>query len=221
MCTFSAGTGDELAPELVERVAVQPARARFELRRVDHVRGSDLRHVNLQGGVLADERARRTGVVEVDVREEKVPDVAELEPALAEAGLQVLDAGRRAAVEERGAVVRLDEVTADDPRRRSGGGRSARRSSGERGVEVLDEILGRLDTHGEPDQRLRDSKGRSRPSTRASSGRDARSCSRPLRGSRRAARASCARRGRPPPARPRGGRRPSRRSSASAARRAR
>ena len=98
--------GYELAPEPVERVAVEPAGARFELRRVDHVRGSDLRDVNLQRRMLADERARRAGVVEMDVREEQMPDVGELEPTLGEPGLQVLDAGRRAAVEERGAVVR-------------------------------------------------------------------------------------------------------------------
>ena len=66
----------ELAPELVERVAVEPARARLELRRIDDVRGPDLRDVHLQPGVLADERARGARVVEVDVREEKMPDVA-------------------------------------------------------------------------------------------------------------------------------------------------
>src|SRR5687767_5841683 len=52
---------DELAPEPVERVAVEPAGARFEPRRVDHVRGSDLRDVNLQRRMLAYERARRAG----------------------------------------------------------------------------------------------------------------------------------------------------------------
>ncbi len=50
------GHRHELAPELVEGIPVEPACARFELRRVDQVRGSDLGHVNLQVGVLADER---------------------------------------------------------------------------------------------------------------------------------------------------------------------
>ena len=73
------GNRHELAPELVERIAVEPACARFELRRIDDVRGSDLRDVDLERGMLADERARRARMVEVDVREEKMPDVGERE----------------------------------------------------------------------------------------------------------------------------------------------
>ena len=107
----------ELAPELVERVAVEPARARLELRRVDEVRRADLGDVNLEPRVLAHEHARGARVVEVDVREEQVPDVGEVEPALGEAGLQVRDGGGRAAVEERRAVLRLEQVAADDARR--------------------------------------------------------------------------------------------------------
>ena len=38
--------------------------------------------------MLAHERARRAGVVEVDVGEQEVADVAELEPALGESRLQ-------------------------------------------------------------------------------------------------------------------------------------
>ena len=56
----------------------------------------------------------RAGVVQVDVRQEQVPDVGEREPALRQAGLQRVEAGRRPAVEERQAVVGLDEVDADD-----------------------------------------------------------------------------------------------------------
>ena len=37
----------ELAPQVVERIAVQPARARLELGGVDEVRRADLRHVHL------------------------------------------------------------------------------------------------------------------------------------------------------------------------------
>ena len=66
--------------------------------------------------MLADEHARGSRVVEVDVGEEKVPDVREGEPALRETRLQVLNARRRAAVEERGPVLGLEQVAADDPR---------------------------------------------------------------------------------------------------------
>ena len=105
--------GDELAPEAVEAVAVEPAGARLEPRGVDEVRCADLRDVHLQRRVLAHERAGGAGVVEVDVREEQMADVAELEAALREPGLQRRDARRRPAVVEREAVVGLDDVAAD------------------------------------------------------------------------------------------------------------
>ena len=95
------GHGHELAPEPVERVAVEPARARLEPARIDQVRRADGRDVHLECRVLADDRACGAGVVEVDVGEQEVADVAELEPALGEAVLQGREAGRRPAVEER------------------------------------------------------------------------------------------------------------------------
>jgi hypothetical protein len=64
--------------------------------------------------VLADKHPRRAGVVEVDVREEQVADVAELEPALAQPLLQRRDAGGRPAVEERETVLGLQQIGADD-----------------------------------------------------------------------------------------------------------
>ena len=71
--------------------------------------------MHLQRRVLADERAGGPGVVEVDVGEEEMADLAELEPSLGEARLQRRHARRRAAVEERRAVVGLDDVAADVP----------------------------------------------------------------------------------------------------------
>ena len=53
------------------------------------MRRADLGDVHLEPRVLADEHACGARVVEVDVREEQVPDVGELEPALGEPGLQV------------------------------------------------------------------------------------------------------------------------------------
>ena len=109
------GHGSELAPERVELVAVEPARACLEPGRVNQVRRADLGDVHLQVRVLADEHARRACVVEVDVREQQVPDVAQLEPALGQARLQRGNAGGGAAVVERETVVRLEQVAADHP----------------------------------------------------------------------------------------------------------
>jgi hypothetical protein len=109
--------GDELAPEAVERVAVQPARARLEPRWVDQVGCADDGDVHLKRGVLANECSGGPGVVEVDVGEKEMPDLAELEPSPRKAGLQSRQAGCGTAVEESRAIVRLDEVAADVPRR--------------------------------------------------------------------------------------------------------
>ena len=65
--------------------------------------------------MLADERARGARVVEVNVRKQQVPEVAQLEPVLAQALLQLGHAAGRAAVEERGAFPCLDQVAPDHP----------------------------------------------------------------------------------------------------------
>ncbi len=72
------------------------------------MRCANLGDVHLQPRVLADEDARGAGVVEMDVRQEEVPQVAQLEPAFAQPGLERADARGRAAVEQRRAVFRLD-----------------------------------------------------------------------------------------------------------------
>ena len=64
--------------------------------------------------MLANEHSGGACVVEVDVREQEVANVLKLEPALAQARVQPVDAGRRAAVVERRAVLRLEDVGADD-----------------------------------------------------------------------------------------------------------
>ena len=68
--------GRELAPERVERVAVEPARAALEPLGLDEVRRADLRDVHLQRRVLADEHACGARMVEVDVAEQQMADVA-------------------------------------------------------------------------------------------------------------------------------------------------
>ncbi len=107
------GNRCQLAPELVERVAVEPTGACLEPGGIDDVRGTDLGDVDDQGGVLTHERAGRARVVEMDVREEQVLQVADLRAAGAERVAERREAARRAAVEERQPVVRLDEVRGD------------------------------------------------------------------------------------------------------------
>ncbi len=97
----SLGDRSQLSPQRVERCPIQSPRARLELRRVDEVRCADLRDVHLKPRMLADEHACRPRVVEVDVREKQVADVGEVEAPLREPCLQVRDACRRTAVEER------------------------------------------------------------------------------------------------------------------------
>ena len=67
------GNRSELAPETVELVAVEPARAPLELAGVDEVRRADLADVDGQPSVPLCNRACCAGVIEVDVREDEVP----------------------------------------------------------------------------------------------------------------------------------------------------
>ncbi len=106
----------ELAPQRVERVAVQPPGACLEPRRVDEVRGADSGDVHEEVGVLAHEHSGGARVIEMDVREEQVTLDAQLDAALAEGRDERGHAARRAAVVKREAVGCLDEVRADEPR---------------------------------------------------------------------------------------------------------
>jgi hypothetical protein len=53
-------------------------------------------------------------VVEVDVAEQQVTDVGESESALGQFAFERGDVARRAAIEEREAVVGLEQIAADD-----------------------------------------------------------------------------------------------------------
>jgi hypothetical protein len=64
-------------------------------------------------GVLAHEEPRGSRVVEVDVREDEVPEVPDLEPLGREAGAQRVQAARGPTVDERRLALR-EEVGADD-----------------------------------------------------------------------------------------------------------
>ena len=71
--------------------------------------------VDDQFGMLAHERSRGPGVVEMDVREEEAAQVAELETAGRQRLMERRKAARRAAVVEREPVLGLDEIGADPP----------------------------------------------------------------------------------------------------------
>ena len=103
--------------------------------------------------MLADERARRARVVEMDVAEQEVADVGQREAAGGEPGLQRVDRRGRAAVEERRPVVGLEEVARDDAvaamLRRSIGSRSGTTGSYARRVYRLGMALrGGIDLGG-------------------------------------------------------------------------
>jgi hypothetical protein len=75
---------------------------------------ADLGDVHLQRWVFADEHAGGTGVIEVDVAQEEVPDVWQREAETGESFREPWKTRGRATVEERWPVVGLDEVAADD-----------------------------------------------------------------------------------------------------------
>ena len=77
------------------------------------MRRPDLADVDEQARVLTDERARRSGVVEVDVGEDEMAQVPDLEPVLGQSGAERLQAARGPAVHQRGLGARV-EVRGDD-----------------------------------------------------------------------------------------------------------
>jgi hypothetical protein len=79
------------------------------------VRRTDRAHVNAERRVASDERPGGPRVIEVDVRDEQVPQVLEGETVLAQARLERVDAGRRAAVHQCG-LRPLEQVRRDDLR---------------------------------------------------------------------------------------------------------
>jgi hypothetical protein len=61
------GDRRQLAPQVVERVAVEASCTAFEPGRVDEVRRADFGDVDVQRWVLAHEHAGGAGMIEVDV----------------------------------------------------------------------------------------------------------------------------------------------------------
>jgi hypothetical protein len=105
----------ELAPEPVEIVAVEPPDARFQARRVDQVGCPDVAHVYLKAWILPYEGAGSAGVIQVDVRQQQVAEILESEAVRTQAGLERAETGARPAVDQR-RLVAWKEIRRDDPR---------------------------------------------------------------------------------------------------------
>jgi hypothetical protein len=71
--------------------------------------------MNLKVRMHADEDAGRTGMVEVDVAEEQVAHVLERQAVVGQSLLERGNTRSGAAVEERGPIRGVEQVTRDDP----------------------------------------------------------------------------------------------------------
>ena len=90
---FSSGTGTS-SPTACRTHHHRASGARLQTARLDEMRCADPGHVDPERGVLAHESSCGAGVIEVDVGEQQMSDVAELEPTRCEARLQRGNAGR-------------------------------------------------------------------------------------------------------------------------------
>ena len=124
--TFSCGHRRELAPEHVERVAVEPARARLEPARVDDVRRADLGDVHRSPG------CSRTSVPAAPAwsrwmcERSRWRTSVSASPRSASAAFSASGCRSRPAVVEGGPVVGLEQVARRRRARSGGGGRSGR-----------------------------------------------------------------------------------------------
>src|SRR5690606_28207644 len=96
---------DHLAPQVAEGVPVDAERRGHEAARVHQVGGPDLVHVDGRAG-QAREGAGGAGVVEVDVREEQMRDVARLQAQRRQAGEHLGHRDPGAALDQRPAAPR-------------------------------------------------------------------------------------------------------------------
>ena len=100
---------DRFSEERVEPVSVDAARACNQPLGIDHVRPADFADVHLDRRVVAHEQPRGAGVVEMDVRDQQVTKLRDVHLLP-----QPLVAGRGSGVEERRAVLGLEQVDAYD-----------------------------------------------------------------------------------------------------------
>ena len=84
--------GRDLSPQLLHLIAVQARRALDELRGIDQVRRTALVDEDLQARILANQRTRRTGVIEMHMCQQDMGHVAQTQPLRVEAELERIEA---------------------------------------------------------------------------------------------------------------------------------
>lgn len=105
--------GEEFSEHRLHGIAIEAAGAAQEFFRIGHVRRADFVDVNLERGILANERAGCAGVIEMDVGEENEIQVARGEAARGKFGAKVSEAAGGAAIYERELTATVKEDWAD------------------------------------------------------------------------------------------------------------
>ena len=94
------GDRPDLTPERIEGLAEEPPGAGYQPGRVGHVRSAVFVDVDRQGPEALREVTGRARVVQVDVGQTEVPEIAEGHAELGESGLQRGQRGRRTGVHQ-------------------------------------------------------------------------------------------------------------------------
>lgn len=90
--------GNELAEHLLHRAAIKARRAIEKFGGIRHMRRASGVNVNPQPRIFTHERARRAGVVKVDVSKEQCSEITDAESAFGETLAQFRQAGSGAAI---------------------------------------------------------------------------------------------------------------------------
>src|SRR3974390_3090831 len=108
--------GNEIAVEPVHLVSVQTGSAAQQLRRINHMRSAALVDVDLQTGVLADQGARRTGMIQVNVGQQDKTQVGNAKPSVVQLRAQRVDRRAGSRIDESGDVIIANERAGDRTR---------------------------------------------------------------------------------------------------------
>ena len=110
--------GTDLAPQTLHGVAVKQRRARQEPGRIDEMRRAALVHVDAERWIFTDEHAGRTGVIQMDVRQEQRRHIPDRQAGGGERGAQRGQCARRSWIDDRGAAGSVEERGGNDARAR-------------------------------------------------------------------------------------------------------
>ena len=94
------GHREDFAPETVVLVAERALRARDELGRIRHVRCRVAVKIHSQRGVEGNEMPGGSGVVQMDVREEDVPEISDGQSPVLQRSRERVQAGRGPGIDE-------------------------------------------------------------------------------------------------------------------------